>query len=63
MRSRPALSGKSEQVALRLDPDLLARIEAYRARLGAETGLEVTTAAAMRRLIERGLGAKRTKVG
>jgi len=51
------MATKDRRVMLRVEGGLADRIEGYAARMRAETGLEVTTAAAMRRLLLAGLEA------
>jgi hypothetical protein len=57
------MATKDRRLMLRLEAELAERIEAYAARMRAETGLDVTTAAAMRRLLIAGLDALEKKRG
>lgn len=52
---------KDVQIALRLEPALDEQIRAYAARVRAETGLDVSRAAALRRLINLGLEAAKAR--
>ena len=44
-------------VPVRLPEEVLARVEAQRARLGKSTGLSLSTSQVLRMVIERGLAA------
>lgn len=57
VQSAPEMAPKTKQIVVRLEEELAARIDAYAERLRAETGLEVSHAAATRRVLIAGLDA------
>lgn len=50
-------------VTMRLPPDLVARIDAYAARIAKQTGVEVSRTAAMKALVQVGLEVKEKEAG
>ena len=57
VQSGPEMAPKTKQIVVRLEEELAQRIEAYRAKLHEETGLDVSHAAAVRLLLVGGLDA------
>jgi len=51
------------KITIRVSAELLARIEAYRARAEADTGFHVTTADALRQLATTALDAAKARTG
>ena len=53
----PKKTATMQQAQVRMDDDLIRRIEKYRSAIQKQTKMSVSFAAAVRALIERGLAA------
>ena len=50
--------GHQHQYGIRFDPELRDKVDVYREKMRASTGIKITYAVAIRALIERGLEAQ-----
>ena len=55
MEDEMSKTNKTLQIAIRFEPELIARLDAYRSDIEAATGLRVSRAAAIRALVSKGL--------